>query len=535
MVSMMCEFVPFDSHRLRVLQPLVCGLLCVCMGGCFRYHAAKGEMPTAVAFVGEDAWVVSDDTTGLARLLDTPEELVLWELDREIVREKYPDLTDEEIDQAQEQMKLRLEHAEIRNGGIVRFWGPGGSGMKVSRSITRGPISIKLEDFESRGDFLSAERYTFLEDGGASAIDGVATWMLDILLKSEGITRTDAERDWLIREGIRIGLPDIESDDPDGARVASLGTVVHIASFYENSYEHRVLDRLEGYGWVIGHIGSDIHVVGPNTTAQIEQHRQQRAYREELLEQDEQYQRVHNISPELPRSVADLQLEADRYIAASKTASEKYPMLDTGLEVYSNTDLEAHGRMLAGIVDQRIAEHAYAAEALIAESDRLNPDLADKPIVVMGFSAGALVSPAVTARLRGLYPDRQIALVMIGGGGDVVSSSAESVFEVGKLDFAPREGPEPTDEQLDELAMHYRAASKLDPLVLAPSLADVPTLHIYAKRDTVVPTSAAEAFNEAHGHVDRLVHPLNHDTLFFFVPGEVGRIKTWLRDHGFTP
>ncbi len=121
---------------------------------------------------------------------------------------------------------------------------------------------------------------------------------------------------------------------------------------------------------------------------------------------------------------------------------------------------------------------------------------------------------------------------MVGGGGDLLSASIGSVFTDGGIHLEPRDGPEPTQEQLDELVTHYRAASKLDPLTLGPVVRDIPTLHLYATRDTVVPTSTARAFNAAHGRVDRLVHPLNHDTLFLFLPGEAGKIKSWLRQQG---
>ena len=503
------------------------------LGGCFRYQPMSGN-PGPAEPLGEGAWVVSEDTSGVERLLETPSELALWEFDREVLQKQNPEITDEDIALAEEGVKITISKAEIRNGGIVRFWGDRASGVSWKRSLTRGPFSIQLEDFKTGGTYLSADQYTALQarEDSRGGID-FAMQFIEMQLRHKGIQRTNAERDWRLRDGIRIGLPEANALG-DGERKPDgwLGTIVHIASFYENEYEHRVLDRLKGYGWAVGHIGSDISIDGPNALAQLEQRMKRQAYRRELIEQDEEYQQVQKAIADRNPTVEEMNLHFKRLQAIGKESAERYPILDSGLEVYPDTDLEAHARMLAGIVDCRIAEHAYAAQALIEESDRLEPSLADKPIVVMGFSAGALVAPAVAARLRGLYPDRDIALVMIGGGGDVLSSSIESVFTDGKIDLEPRDGPEPTAAQLDALVTHYRAASKLDPLSLAPVVRDLPTLHVYAKRDTVVPTSSARAFNEAHGHVDRLVHPFNHDTLFYFVPGEVGRIRSWLRAHG---
>lgn len=512
---------------------LLCSLFAlVCTGGCFRYHAAHGD-PTPPVPLESDAWVVSADTSGIERLLDTPSELALWAFDHERLREKHPEITQGDITRAESQVRLTMRRSEIRNGGIVRIWGERASGVSWQRTLSRGLFSIRLEDFETGGTYLSADRYAFLEARDALSEGPLENRLIEVLLRGEGIRRTSAERDWRLRDGIRIGLPDAATPgDDDHEPPARMGTFVHVASFYENAYEHRVLDRLAGYGWAIGHIGTDITIHGPNAIARYEQQAKRREFRRELLENDPEYQQIEQDIADRRATQQEMDRQFQRLRAVSDEALERYPAIDTGLEVYPDTDLRAHAQLLAGIMDSRIAEHAYAAEALIEESDRQNPSLADRPIVVMGFSAGALVSPAVVERMRQVYPHRAIALVMVGGGGDLLSASIGSVFEQARIDMDPREGPDPTREQLDELVEHYRAASKLDPLMLAPTIRDIPTLHIYASRDTVVPSATAEAFNAAHGHADRLVHPLNHDTLFFFVPGEVGRIRSWLRSHG---
>ena len=512
---------------MRYMMIVVVALGAVVLPGCFRYHAAGGA-PGSAHPVPDRAWVVSQDPSGLEHLLETPGELQLWEIDRAALQKHYPEITDAHIDEAEPSLKLSVTKAMIENGGIVRFWSQIGEGISFNRTLSRGLFSVRLESFRSDGAFLSADRLAYLQamkdhDDGELMIN-----LTEAILKQRGIIRTGVEREWFLRDGIGIGLPE------ESAGVDRLGTIIHIASFFENKYEHRMLDRLDGYGWAIGHLESDVVINGPNAIARQEQRKRRNAYMNELLEHDPDFEQMRSDIYDEPKP-DDEPTDFELFHTLSNKINEKYPILDTGLEVYPDTELDAHGRMLAAIMDQRIAEHAYAAQALIEESDRQNPELADKPIVVIGFSAGALVSPAVVARLRSVYPDRAIALVMVGGGGDLLSASIKSVFAEAKIGLDPREGPKPTQQQLSELVDHYRAASKLDPLTLATSIRDIPTLHIYASRDTVVPSATAEAFNTAHGHVDRLVHPLNHETLFFFAPGEVGRIRSWLREQGLAP
>lgn len=150
----------------------------------------------------------------------------------------------------------------------------------------------------------------------------------------------------------------------------------------------------------------------------------------------------------------------------------------------------------------------------------------------MGYSAGSLVSPGVVARLKLVYPDRPIRLVLIGSGGDMITVATNSSFGSGMLSFAPKDGPEPTAEQLEQLRLAYLRSTRLDPLVVAPSISDIPALHLYASHDKAVPTRAALMLNSAHGHVDTLKHYGNHGTLFFFASGQAGKIRSWLRAHG---
>lgn len=511
---------------IKDIMMFVLALSALAVGGCFRYHPVESDSLQAHP-LPSGVWVVPEETEALQTLQrDTPESFIVAKIDREVLQRKLPKLTSSDLDLVEAAMVRPINTSRLEHGGLIRFWGNTDYSIRYSRTLRFGFLSTTLEQFETDGSYLSAAELDWLiardEIGPENSIPDFSGLYLSLY----GISQTHEEREWKLKDGIRLGLPDpVAQDSPDRA-----GTVLHVASFYENKYEHRLLDRLEGYGWAIAHLDPEITLREPNALELHAYSTKSRAIRQEWLAEDPEYQRLKQTSEAYTDE--DLRVLSERQLAAHEAVAGQLVRPKTGFEVFPDTDLEAHGQMIARMVDERIAEHAYAAQSLIEESDRIFPELADKPIVVMGFSAGSLVTPAIAQRLRELFPDRQIAIVMVGGGGDLLSASIGSVFTDGGIHLEPRDGPEPTQEQLDELVTHYRAASKLDPLTLGPVVRDIPTLHLYATRDTVVPTSTARAFNAAHGRVDRLVHPLNHDTLFLFLPGEAGKIKSWLRQQG---
>ena len=512
----------------RYIISFVFAMSALAVGGCFQYRTAKGEAVEKQP-MPPGAWVVPEETEALRTLQqDTPESFIVAKIDREVLQRKLPKLTSSDLDLVEAAMVRPINTSRIEHGGLLRFWGNTEYSIRYSRTLRFGFLSTTLEQFETHGSYLSAAELDWLHARDEIGPDDSIPDFSGLYLSLYGISRTQEERTWKLKDGIRLGLPEPVADDSSDR----VGTVLHIASFYENKYEHRLLDRLEGYGWAIAHLDPEITLREPNALELHAYSTKSRALRNAWLDQDPEYQRLKQTSEAYTDE--DLRILNERQLASHEAVDGQLVRPKTGFEVFPDTDLKAHGQMIARMVDERLAEHAYAAQALIEESDRTFPDLAAKPIVVMGFSAGSLVTPAIAQRLREAFPDRQVAIVMVGGGGDLLSASIGSTFTDGGIHLEPRDGPEPTQEQLAELVTHYRAASKLDPLTLAPVIRDLPTLHLYATRDTVVPTSTARAFNATHGRIDQLVHPLNHDTLFLFLPGEAGKIKSWLRDHGMT-
>lgn len=493
--------------------------------GCFRYQPMSGSPPVAEP-LPDGAWVELEISPGLEALLGTPETIRTVEIDREELKRMLPQLTDTQLDEAQRKLDDRVYTNEIRHGGLVRFWGENKpADTKMDGVALAFSFGGRLRDFEADGSYLSADELAWVE-----AVDrikeeqgtkrSINSWA------GVGLRYTNEDDRWRLDEGFKLGLPDPLMDQQ------AVGVVLHITSLFENKYEHEMLDRFRAFGWSVAHLESDIFVRGDNALAARERDEMQSAERRRRLDANPEYvdSKPDEQTGEWTRSDSMRMFEEFREVHAQVEAA--YPDIDRGFEIHPDTDIDAHAAMIAQRFDRRLTEHAYAARALIEEVDRREPTLAGKPVVVMGFSAGALVTPAVAARLREAFPDRTIAVVMVGGGGDLLRIAIESSMGRGSFRLKPVNGPDPTPEQLDELAHAYLNHAKLDPLVVAPAIRDVPTLHVYADSDKIVPTEAAEQFNAAHGHVDRLVHAGNHGTLFYFLQGQAGKVRSWLRRRG---
>jgi pimeloyl-ACP methyl ester carboxylesterase len=222
-------------------------------------------------------------------------------------------------------------------------------------------------------------------------------------------------------------------------------------------------------------------------------------------------------------------------MAARERIRKELPDPPTGFEIHPGdcaAELRALGVRIADAVDTRLAEHAYAAEALIAAINDMHPELIDRPVVVIGFSAGALAAPAVAARLHEAFPERPLRLVLVGGGGDLLTMARTSTLTNGGITLRPADGPDPTPEQIEILQSAYEARVRLDPVKSVAALRAIPMLHVYASNDTIVPTAGAERVNAAHAGNARLIHRGDHDTLFFFLGSQAGPVRSWLRSTG---
>lgn len=188
------------------------------------------------------------------------------------------------------------------------------------------------------------------------------------------------------------------------------------------------------------------------------------------------------------------------------------------------------GARLAPVFDDRMAECAYACDAGLTRMFQQRPALADKPVVLVGMSGGAIVLPTVAA----YAPERYDAAVMIAGGVDFLTISAESNYaewiDALRFDWDP-EDPDsdgkPTPEAIELLSAGYLGASRLDSFHTAPELA-VPSLLLHASSDRAVPASSGDKLWERLGRPERWVFPVGHELIFVMLPTQADRLQGWI-------
>lgn len=494
--------------------------------GCFSYHPAT-ESRLAAEPIPQGAWP-QPDTGTLLELAQTPPVIPRYAVDPEEFSNQFPDLDAETMDELVQRASgvhaIEIRQSRITGGGLLRVWNdlrqPEGS-TEVPRFFNFGG---RLENFIRRGAFLTPDQLAWEQASDASRErHGLVQTDRYRGTDTRGVSRTDDAERWRLWDGYSLGysIPDAEP----------VGLVVHLTSLYENKYEHDTLRRLKRWGWAVGHIETRLGVRGPLAERAMDRRHEREALLESRLPQNpaEFTERVYR--DDTP-SFEEIVGYSQRRRALREELKAELPDLGTGFELGPDADTVAIADSIAGAVDLRLAEHAAAAVALVETIDGLRPDLSQRPLLITGFSAGALTAPTVAAKLRDRFPGRPVLVLLVGGGGSLLDIATGSTLTNGGIRLNEPDAPEPSPEAMAELKGRYERSAGLDPLKAAVALRDIPVLHIYADKDTVVPTAAAERFNAAHGSVDRLVHRGNHDTLFYFLNAHASRIRSWLREQG---
>ncbi|MBL4590656.1 MAG: hypothetical protein JKY96_01725 [Phycisphaerales bacterium] len=183
--------------------------------------------------------------------------------------------------------------------------------------------------------------------------------------------------------------------------------------------------------------------------------------------------------------------------------------------------------------DQRTAECAYASDAALEYVFDAHPELGELPVVLLGMSGGAMVLPTVYA----YSPDRYDAAVLVAGGGNSMLISAMSSYkemiDAVRLDYdasTTRIDGKPTREILLGLSEAYLKVAKLDPIITAKEMHNIPVLMLHAKNDKAVPAKRGVDLYNALGRPERWQYPVGHELIFAALPAQFGRINRWLKD-----
>lgn len=207
---------------------------------------------------------------------------------------------------------------------------------------------------------------------------------------------------------------------------------------------------------------------------------------------------------------------------------------ESPVQVDSDADMTEPAKRLARVIDNRVAEIAYAAEAGLDFIQETFPNLEGCPVVLAGYSAGALVGPSVATLLH----DRLDAVVLVGGGANLLNISRRSSLTNGgisvrwtgdKVTTVPETGAKKVpDDTWHKLEDAYLTASRLDPYNTAPYLADKPVLVLHGVFDDIVPADSGDLLYERLGKPERVIFTLGHRGLFWRLPTQAGMIARWL-------
>ncbi|MDX2146271.1 MAG: hypothetical protein SFZ23_02015 [Planctomycetota bacterium] len=322
------------------------------------------------------------------------------------------------------------------------------------------------------------------------------------------------------------------------------GLVLHQWALAGNEFEAEVVDELVKRGWATIDLDTESNIRSPVTPAQRE--RVDALVKEFARLNQEARDATASLNPADPRndgrwkSLREEQNAWRRYsfqlrqhpssVAASKVAEEIRKLQRGAFQVCSPEDAARAGQDIAEAVDTVIAGNARAAISVMDYIQTQRPDLQGIPIVYMGFSAGALVTPACVAAIKPYVA----AAVMVGGGANLFEISQTSVLTDGGLRVAC--GDEKLPEKLMPLvSAAYLRSTTLDPYAMAPLLADLPILQVHATGDDWVPAATGDVLWHRLGKPDRLTIGAGHELLFYFLPSKSKRIADWVEEAVFGP
>lgn len=438
------------------------------VGGCstFQYAPRVATPPTPIA---PEHWPARDLERAAIELEATPEEL------RTVVIGDTP-LTDAPLaanqpDQRWQDMVrepvARVVHKELTGPGLLRVF-DNSPGRPEGRGVTAAPAAPGASNSiaPAASIRLGTMRFVSFSTQDTRPVDERADWFLRYAQWQSNRLRDlglDAKpNDPRIVSMLRDGVRMRLRDPivlPLGGQPEPVGLVLYLPGLGSREYEQPVVDELRRRGWCV-------------------------------------------LTIETPRV----------------WWYEPVPF-----DVKSAADVEPTAERIARVIDDQMAEPAYAAEAGLRYVKLARPDLDRKPIVLMGFSAGAIFAPAVGARLH----DQLAAVVLIGGGGNVLKISQTSDLTNGGLELKwPAHGPRA--DWREQLFEHYMKHAHLDPANAARALTDLPVLVAVAEFDATVPADCGWLLASRLPNAERLNFTLGHRLMFWKLANRSEDIAGWV-------
>ncbi|MFH0947266.1 MAG: alpha/beta hydrolase [Planctomycetota bacterium] len=213
----------------------------------------------------------------------------------------------------------------------------------------------------------------------------------------------------------------------------------------------------------------------------------------------------------------------DRGYAVLRTSMTRVVRQKVTVHLLGDRDLDPAAREIAAAVDDRLAEKAYAIEAMLEYLAARRPDLPRKPLVLAGFASGAAALPVAAARLG----SRVDAAVLVAAGANLLEVSLtgkeiETGIEVICGDY------ELVGRDLRWLSDLYLAESRLDPFHTSRFLGRSPVLILHSRFDEVVPAWTGELLYQRLGRPDRLRILGGHDSALGHASSEAEWVGDWI-------
>lgn len=492
----------------RIVYAIVLGIA-VPLAGCFSMRPSASERRSPAPQAPAEVWPARNEVVARDLLAQTPR----------VIHAMTP--PDGAALPGGAEVEFEVSDMRIASGGALRFYRKLGAAEEDSHPIA-SKINAMLGDFRPNGSYVSS---TVVQ--GARFRDWVDQQRALIADSPVSDPRLPAgtRRSGLAAEiGLEAGVP-FQVPEPGSPEIGTRGLIVHFTALTSNEYEKRFLDQLRARGWTVIDFATWVGLDAPRqpeAMARLPQlEREQKACMDEWKELGLRAAKA----PSGEQRV--LQRRIHELAARSAELAGMIATIKRGWYVACTPDeAAAAGRAIAAASDDGFAENAYAAEAVLDFLREHRPDLPTEPVAVVGFSAGALVAPAVAARLG----ERVRGLVLIGGGADAVTIARESSLK--RVSLALRCGDQPVGDDLFMVARDaYRRHVWLDPYALGPSLSQTPVLLVHAVADRIVPADTGVLMWERLGRPDRLDFSLDHYELFYFVPGQAPRVARWLDEH----
>ena len=195
---------------------------------------------------------------------------------------------------------------------------------------------------------------------------------------------------------------------------------------------------------------------------------------------------------------------------------------DRALHWHTSMTPQAFAGFLASEADRDMRHILGVTDAAFSVLHDRQPDLAQRPLVIVGASAGALQLPGVYESLR----DREPAAVLIAGGGPLVEVLRGTWLRDWK-------GPDRMikaflDENAEAIETEYAERVSRDPLSLAPLLPRERTLMVHASSDGWIPADTGDTLWEAAGRPERWIFPGGHIALFLTLDWIADDITEWI-------